>query len=387
MTTAIFNPVSILARGVKGAAAGKRAGILADALVSNDDTCLTVTATDLEVCAVASIPSPADFTPGRSIVSTATGEPVAERSPDDFPAVGTLDGDTVATIRTTFGEVVRMADHLLPAVDSESSRYALGGVLIDCEGAGAPAFAVATDGRRMHVARFANAATGAGTAIVSPRLLTAFVAAAKATARAAGRKAPAAGDAVTLTLSTGGASLAWVCGDGHAATIARRMEGRFPDWRRVIGDEPDNVACTVDAARLVPFLRQVTKATTAAAKAAGDAAVESLPAGFRGRDRRSESKQRSARGHAETNHPKGVRLDATGATGRGCPLHDAGTAFPWPICMDATFLADALAGAAAWNGLPAVTIRGTDGQSATRIYGTGAGGASFLAVVMPLAAD
>ena len=77
MNTTATSPVSILARGVKGAAGGKRAGILADALARNDGATLSLTATDLEVCAVASIAAPADLPLGASIVSTAKSPPSA----------------------------------------------------------------------------------------------------------------------------------------------------------------------------------------------------------------------------------------------------------------------------------------------------------------------
>lgn len=390
MNTTIVNPVSILARGVKGAAGTKRAGILADALARNDGATLSLTATDLEVCAVCSIAAPADLPLGASIVSTATGEPVADRSPDNFPAVGSLDGAIVASLRTTVGEVRRLVDHIAPATDNESSRYALGGILLDWESDGGPAFAVGTDGRRMHIARFASRATAPATAIVSPRLFSVFIAAVKATGKAIGRKV-IDDDAVTITISTQGVEVAWFDDiDGALAKSAcRRMEGRFPDWRRVISDDAPSTPSVVDAGCLAPWCAGVTKATAAAAKDAAAAAVAALPAEFQGADRRAEAKRRSVGGAAAASHPRGVRLDRDGASGRGCAM-TAGGSFPWSIMLDSTFLGEALAGAAAWIASPRVTIHATNGQSAVRIPGGDweiGRGAGFLAVVMPLAND
>lgn len=390
MNTTAISPVSILARGVKGAAGAKRAGILADALARNDGATLSLTATDLEVCVVASIAAPADLPLGASIVSTATGEPVADRSPDNFPAVGSLDGAIVASIRTTVGEVRRLVDHIAPATDNESSRYALGGILLDWESDGGPAFAVGSDGRRMHIARFSSRATAPATAIVSPRLFLAFLSAVKATGKVIGRKSLDA-DAVTITISTQGVEVAWFDDiDGALAkTVCRRMEGRFPEWRRVVADDAPPTPCVVDAGCFAPWCAEVTRATAAAAKAAGAAAVAALPAEFHGADRRAEAKRRSVGGAAAASHLRGVRLDRAGAAGRGCAM-TAGGSFPWSIMLDSAFLSEALAAAAAWSDSPRVTIHATNGQSAVRIPGgdweTGRG-AGFLAVVMPLAND
>lgn len=401
MTTAIFNPVSILARGVKGAAAGKRSGILNHALLRGGDSAVSVSATDLEVYSEVSIAAPPCFACPPTIVSTATGEPVAGHTPADFPAVGSLDAEIVATIRSTFGELSRIADHLLPAIDSESSRYALGGVLLDCVGANSPAYIVATDGRRMHVARFASQATGTGpvAVIVSPRLFTGLIAAARAAARAAGRRAPAADDCVWIDVTATGARINWYARgeDGgtnaNATTICRAIEGRFPNWRMVIDADPRgfDVSGTANGPRLAEWCREVSKATRAAARAAGDAAVAALPADVReGTGRHCVSKVRNAREGAEGRVLRGVTLDANGATARGVAMHDDGRVYPWTVTLDPVFLADAMDAAAAWNGYPAVTVHGTDGQSAVRIIGgdweklTGAG---LLAVVMPLAND
>jgi hypothetical protein len=391
MNTTAANPVSILARGVKGAAGSKRAGILADALCRNDGATLSVTATDLEVCAVASIAAPSDSPPAESVVSTATGEPVTDRSPADFPAVGTLDGEIVASLRTTFGTIRRIVDHITPATDSESSRYALGGILLDCEGDGGPAYAVGTDGRRMHIARFSGHATAGATAIVSPRLFSSFVATVKATGKVIGRKSLDS-DEVRIAISTRGVEVAWFDDiDGAAArAVCRRMEGRFPDWRRVIGDDASSIPCVVDAGCLAPWCAEVTKATAAAAKAAGAAAVAALPDDQRhGAAVKAVRARAAARGRTEGSHPRGVRLDRDGATGRGCPMRTGGS-FPWSVMLDSTFLGEALAAAAAWSETPRVTIHATNGQSVCRLPGgdwDSGRGAGFLAVVMPLAND
>jgi len=157
----------------------------------------------------------------------------------------------------------------------------------------------------------------------------------------------------------------------------------------VIDDESPAIPCDVDAGCLGPWCAEVTKATAAAAKLAGAAAVEALPAEHHRADRRAEAKRRSVGGAAAASHPRGVRLDRDGAAGRGCSMHTGGS-FPWSVMLDSTFLGGALAAAAAWSATPRVTIHATDAQSAVRIPGgdwTTGRGAGFLAVVMPLAND
>lgn len=386
MPTTTASPASILARALRPFAGRTREGILHHALRRCDGATLSVTATDLSVAGIVSIAAPADHPTGAAIVATASGEPVTDRSPDDFPAVGSLDGAIVATIRTTLSEIERIAAHVVPATDDESSRYALGGVLLDCVGDGGPAHAVATDGRRMHVARFACSATDAATAIVPPRLFPGIVAAARAAARAGGRGRVSPDDTVTLTITTQAVEAAWHddLSGALARVVARRIEGRFPAWRRVVEIDADATPCDAPAA-LGEWCAEVVTATAAARKAAGEAAADALPAGA------TDARRRAVRAAAETAHPHGVQLTRTeGAAGRGCALTFGAVRCPWTIALDATYAAQAIAGAVAWNDAPRATIRATDSHRAAWVASDSwhlRGGSAFLAVVMPLAQD
>jgi DNA polymerase-3 subunit beta len=138
----------------------------------------------------------------------------------------------------------------LPATDAESSRYALGGILIEQSG-GDVSF-VATDGRRLHVVTAEiDQAVDDRKAIV-PASAAAVIAKA---ARASGDQAVqicASRSHVTAT-------------SGPVTVTAALLQGNYPRWRDVLPKEDTPVA-TVAAGDLLAAVRQSAIVTSEQSK-------------------------------------------------------------------------------------------------------------------------
>ena len=132
---------------------------------------------------------------------------------------------------------------VLVATDNESSRYALGAVLIEVEAEGKVSF-VATDGRRLHLAAIENAVNLDPSQTLLP-------------ARAAGilYSLASAGGQEIVEVDASDREVVCTC-DGVRLT-ARLVEGRFPRWRDVLpkGEQEPTVVLAAD----------LLSATTAAA--------------------------------------------------------------------------------------------------------------------------
>lgn len=135
----------------------------------------------------------------------------------DWPERSQEDGTPF--VRLPVDQFGRMVDSVVGATDGESSRFALGGVLIE-QKAGDVAF-VATDGRRLHVA-FAEVdqAVDDRSAIIPSQAVQTIARLAKGHAD----------ESVQLSLSGNE-----VVADMDGVTVwARLLEGRFPKWQDVI---------------------------------------------------------------------------------------------------------------------------------------------------------
>ena len=140
--------------------------------------------------------------------------------PDDLHPMMTLTGD----------EFRRAVKSVIYAIDRESSTYALGGVLIEC--VGNTAFFVATDGRRMSIA-------GVGREAATDD----FVGEPKGTEK----KSPIVPTSPLVWLSNeAGAdetvsiecdAKAFRGNVGGITVTCRLIEGRFPRWRDVLGQD------------------------------------------------------------------------------------------------------------------------------------------------------
>jgi len=136
---------------------------------------------------------------------------------------------------------VRAADEgVACATDLESSRYALGGILL--ERRGATVHAVGTDGRRLHVVSVDDGGADKAdfAAIVYPRAVRLFCTAVQAMAAGivgkGGRAAAAycGGASVGIRVRGDDVELSWVAADCHVRMVTRAVQGRFPRWRDCI---------------------------------------------------------------------------------------------------------------------------------------------------------
>lgn len=313
-------------------------------------------------------------------VTAATGEPAG--------VVGSItpapERELINAHATVGGrDLRRIVAGIVPATDTESSRYALGGTLVEVA-EGATLIVVGTDGRRMHIGHIQPSAIhGQAAPIVPAAQWRALDAALRAAVRrlcgAAGRRLDAVIDAGTVRIKTGTykptggevVTVAWK-GDGivvQATAVA--VAGRFPRWRDVLPE--GGTRRTLDgwdiAAALAEY-RPVYRAAEKAARAAWKA------------DREEKKRQRRYCG-GDFSHPVGIDCRPDGMTGCGAAWESAVPAAPVPVRLDHRYFADALAGADAWAARM-VEVIGTDDISAVTIQ-TGECGPRFVAVIMPLA--
>jgi hypothetical protein len=147
------------------------------------------------------------------------------------------------------------AESAAAATDTESVRYALGCVLLDCaDGRGV---FVGTDGRRLHAVSTPVSVHGAdGTALIRESVIYRIRKAAETLARAVtgqtGKKLAATLADTAVTVQTDGARqvFSWSIGDVHLTAGEMECQGRFPRWRDVVKDNPDAGTATFDGATL-----------------------------------------------------------------------------------------------------------------------------------------
>jgi hypothetical protein len=363
----------------------KRRPALRDALVQFTADATSVTATDLEVAGTVTLRTPG-VVPCSILVEAATCHNVAERDPLEFAAAASMGGPEIARVILTVTDVRRIADHVATATDPDSSRYTLGGVLIERPESGMLT-AVGTDGRRLHALRILPAAADGSPrdgSIVPAVVFSRFVAAVRAAARVgldlAGRRLAAAVEAgeVVITFSEKEVALAWgsTCGTVAVRVGARLVEGRFPRWRDCVPPAAEVTApAVVNGPAVAAACREVAKATAEAAKAAAAAWVAEEAA--KGRRRKA----------GEIRHPRGAQFSADGIAGRGCGVVRPVCSTP-AVLLDPVFAADAVEAAVEVGG-HAVDLRITDAQSAVVVFAREwqIAGPGFLAVVMPMAQD
>jgi DNA polymerase-3 subunit beta len=221
------------------------------------------------------------------------------------------------------------------ATDNESSRYALGGVLVELTPAGV--IAVGTDGRRLAKMEGPAKSQGGAPPDVQPivparamQLIERCLAAADAPVLVAARTAE-------ILVKTAGTTIS-----------ARLVEGRFPRWRDVFPERPDAVRVNLVAGPLLAAI------VTSEQSKGVDFAFESGQLVLAGRSAES--------GESRVELP----IDHAGATVR--------------IKLDPRFVADFLR---VLDGGTNVTVEITDPQSAC-VCRTEDG---YGYVIMPLAAD
>ena len=156
--------------------------------------------------------------------------------------------DLAAVARLPADQFARAAKATVYATDNESSRYALGGVLLEVKG-GDPTF-VATDGRRMAIVETeTDQAVDDRQVIVPARVIMA----------ASGM---AGGDG-SVQIEANASEVRFEM-DGVTVT-GRLTEGRFPAWRDALG-KPEGDAATMDVKELLAAVRSAAIVTSEQSK-------------------------------------------------------------------------------------------------------------------------
>jgi hypothetical protein len=381
MTMTATSILPALVKAVRPFAFRGRRGPLAlrDALVRHDGGSTSVTATDLEIaCTITACEAGRDN--GLFLVDAACGVPVGDdHDPAEFPAVYRLDGSPVATFAMSLRDLRRVADHVASVTDTETSRYALGGVLLENPVAGVATF-VGTNGRRLHAAAV-QTYNGEGdvpvNTIIPGRLFPAAVKAVKAAAALAGIKGRAV-DALPVVVTVTGTAVEFAWGTETVFVAARGclVQGRFPRWRECLRDFDGGTDSTAPAERLAADCRAIVAATKVVADRRADAYVAQMAA----------AGKRVARGAYQ--HPRGVQFSPEGLSADGCE-YSRPIALSATVKLDPAYVADALDAAADFAGCDEVTIRATDATTAVYLPAGDlmSGGTGFLAIVMPMAAE
>ena len=156
--------------------------------------------------------------------------------------------DLAAVARLPADQFARAAKATIYATDNESSRFALGGVLLEVNG-GNPTF-VATDGRRLSLVETeTDQAVDDRLVIVPSRVMVA----------AAGM---ATGDG-SVQIEANAHEVRFEL-DGVTLT-GRLTEGRYPRWRDVVG-EPEGDATTLDVKELLTAVQSAAIVTSEQSK-------------------------------------------------------------------------------------------------------------------------
>lgn len=177
----------------------------------------------------------------------------ADLDPDEFPTAYTSTG---VTITATADAWRRAFSGTIYATDVESTRYALGGVLVEVSGERVDL--AATDSRRLAVIQLTGAyvseqSEGANKQPVIPA--SAVERFAKALAKVKGNP--------TCWLTIGKSDCEFVIPTSDVKIWARLVEGRFPRWRDVVpkADRCDMTHLTFAAGELSDALAQVMVVT------------------------------------------------------------------------------------------------------------------------------
>lgn len=157
-------------------------------------------------------------------------------------------GELKAICRLPADQFSRAAKATIYATDNESSRYALGGVLIDVKD-GNPTW-VATDGRRLAcVETETDQAVDDSQTIIPGRLMAAVA-------------SMASGDG-SVQIEANAKEVRFSL-DGCTVT-GRLVEGKFPRWRDVVG-EPEGEATVIDVVELLQAVQSAAIVTSEQSK-------------------------------------------------------------------------------------------------------------------------
>lgn len=169
---------------------------------------------------------------------------IPTEDPNEYPA-WEVEGTTTLP-RLPADQFVRAVSGVVFAVDDESSRYALGAVLLEVKGE--TVTFVATDGRRLSLVACEHDQSLDDSQTLVPARVMAILR----------RLASHAGDQAVQLEATKNELVATV---GDVTVTARLLDGRFPRWRDVL-PERDAKATTVDRAELAAATRAAAICTS-----------------------------------------------------------------------------------------------------------------------------
>ena len=258
--------------------------------------------------------------------------------PLEFPSVATFPSGGCFEIATPL--VRELVRRTVFATDNESSRYALGGVLVEFAPQGV--IAVGTDGRRLAKMQGPAAAKEAAQAEAQPIVPARAMQLIERCLGSADEPVRIAVHANEILVKTGATTIS-----------ARLVDGRFPRWRDVFPERPDAVRVQLVAGPLLAAVRQAAIVTSEQSKGV-EFAFEPGQLVLSGRSAES--------GESRVELP----IDHAGGTVR--------------IKLDPRFMADFLR---VLDPASTVSVEITDAQSAC-VCGTDDG---YGYVIMPLAAD
>jgi DNA polymerase-3 subunit beta len=314
--------------------------------------------------AIAKAKGEVSITPNGETIETLGARIPVEDSMEYPAAPETIDTGFAAWL--PFEAIRRMDDHITPATDNESSRYALGGILLERRDGERLVRAVGTDGRRLHVLTVNDGGSDEGplAVIVYPSAVRLFRKAVQAMAGKGGKAAAAFADGAsvgvrTRAYPTGGTEVefSWAVDGCHVRAVTRVIEGRFPRWRDCFPStafEPAPV--------MIP-----------------------MPAG---------REQIVAAARFQSEHSKGVKFAAGRLSAKSADTGEYDAAFVGTmpehvkVKLDPAFLLDMIDGAT--DGRDAVGLHVWDEKSAASVQSGGGlepnGTIGFAAVLMPLLA-
>jgi DNA polymerase-3 subunit beta len=161
-------------------------------------------------------------------------------------------GELKAICRLPADQFARAAKATVYATDSESSRYALGGVMLDVEPTadGSMHHWVATDGRRLSVVETeADDAVDASQTVIPARLLSTV-------------SSMANGDG-SVQIESNGKEVRFTM--DSCTVTGRLVEGRFPKWRDVVG-EPEGEPAVLGVSQLLQAVQSAAIVTSEQSK-------------------------------------------------------------------------------------------------------------------------
>ncbi|MEO1992873.1 MAG: DNA polymerase III subunit beta [Pirellulales bacterium] len=258
--------------------------------------------------------------------------------PLEFPSVASFPKEACFDVKTPL--VRELVKRTVFSTDNESSRSALGGVLVELSATGV--IAVGTDGRRLAKMEGPAEAVGGTPADVQPivpaRAMTLIE-----------RCLGGSDTSVQIAVHTSEILIK----SGLTTISARLVEGRFPRWRDVFPDRPEAVHVSIIAGPLLAAVRQAAIVTSEQSK---------------GVDFTFETGQLVLSGKSAESGESRIEM----------PIDHSGSSVI--IKMDPRFVSEFLR---VLDGSTSINIELTDGQSAC-VCRTDDG---YGYVIMPLAAD